>query len=31
LTRDNKSGFGKIDVYDLEWSYLKGDGDFRSE
>ena len=30
LTRD-KSGDGKIDVNDLEWSYLKGDGDFRSE
>lgn len=30
LTRD-KSGDGKIDVNDLEWSYLNGDGDFRSE
>lgn len=30
LTRD-KSGDGKIDVNDLEWKYLKGDGDFRSE
>lgn len=30
LTRD-KSGDGKIDVNDLEWSYLDGDGDFRSE
>lgn len=30
LTRD-KSGDGKIDVADLEWSYLDGDGDFRSE
>ena len=29
LTRD-KSGDGKIDVNDLEWTYLKGDGDFRS-
>ncbi len=29
LTRD-KSGDGKIDVNDLEWSYLEGDGDFRS-
>lgn len=30
LTRDsNKSG--KIDIDDLEWKYLKGDGDFRSE
>lgn len=25
------SGDGKIDVNDLEWSYLKGDGDFRSD
>lgn len=30
LTRD-KSGDGKIDVTDLEWEYLKGDGDFRSK
>lgn len=30
LTRD-KSEDGKIDVNDLEWSYLKGDGDFRSD
>ncbi len=30
LTRD-KSGDGKIDVNDLEWTYLKGDGDFNSE
>ena len=29
LTKD-KSGDGKIDVDDLEWSYLKGDGDFNS-
>lgn len=29
LTRD-KSGDGKIDVNDLEWSYLDGDGDFNS-
>lgn len=30
LTRDkNKSG--KIDIDDLEWRYLKGDGDFRSD
>ncbi|MCQ4138613.1 adenine-specific methyltransferase EcoRI family protein [Chryseobacterium sp. EO14] len=29
LTHD-KSGDGKIDVNDLEWTYLKGDGDFRS-
>jgi len=30
LTRD-KSGDGKIDVKDLEWEYLKGDGDFNSK
>jgi len=30
LTGD-KSGDGKIDVNDLEWTYLEGDGDFRSE
>lgn len=30
LTRDI-TGDGKIDVEDLEWTYLKGDGDFRSE
>ena len=30
LTRD-KSGDGKIDVGDLEWKYLKDDGDFRSD
>jgi hypothetical protein len=30
LTRD-KSGDGRIDVNDLEWSYLNGDGDFRSK
>ena len=30
LTHD-KSGDGKIDVNDLEWHYLVGDGDFRSE
>lgn len=30
LTHD-KSGNGKTDVDDLEWHYLKGDGDFRSE
>jgi hypothetical protein len=29
LTRDN-TGNGKINVHDLEWSYLEGDGDFRS-
>jgi hypothetical protein len=30
LTKDNNKD-GKIDVNDLEWSYLKGDGDFKSE
>ena len=30
LTHD-KLGDGKIDVNDLEWHYLKGDGDFRSK
>jgi hypothetical protein len=30
LERD-LSGDGKIDVDDLEWSYLEGDGDFRSD
>ncbi len=30
LTRD-KSGDGRIDVNDLEWKYLKGDGDFKSQ
>ena len=30
LSRD-KSGDGKIDVNDLEWSYLEGGGDFRSD
>jgi hypothetical protein len=30
LTRD-KSGDGKIDVNDLEWKYLQGDGDFNSK
>lgn len=27
----DKTGDGKIDVNDLEWTYLKGDGDFKSE
>jgi Adenine-specific methyltransferase EcoRI len=27
----DKSGDGKIDVNDLEWHYLEGDGDFRSK
>jgi len=30
LTHD-KSGDGKIDVEDLDWRYLDGDGDFRSD
>lgn len=30
LTRD-KNQSGRIDIDDLEWSYLEGDGDFRSE
>lgn len=29
LTED-KSGDGKIDVNDLQWTYLEGDGDFKS-
>lgn len=27
----DKTGDGRIDVNDLEWHYLEGDGDFRSE
>lgn len=30
LTKD-RNGDKKVDVDDLEWSYLEGDGDFRSE
>lgn len=30
LTRDNNQS-GKINIDDLEWDYLEGDGDFRSE
>lgn len=30
LTRDN-NGDEKVDFEDLEWTYLEGDGDFRSE
>lgn len=30
LTND-KTGDGKIDIEDLEWNYLEGDGDFRSK
>lgn len=27
----DKTGDGKVDVNDLEWQYLKGDGDFKSK
>ena len=30
LEKDNNNS-GKIDINDLEWNYLEGDGDFRSE
>ncbi len=30
LEKDN-DGSGHVDINDLEWSYLEGDGDFRSE
>lgn len=30
ILEKDKSGDGKIDVEDLEWKYLEGDGDFRS-
>lgn len=30
LERDNDAS-GRIDINDLEWSYLEGDGDFRSD
>lgn len=30
LTKD-KNNLKKIDINDLEWNYLKGDGDFRSD
>lgn len=30
LTRDSNAS-GKIDIDDLEWDYLEGDGDFRSD
>ena len=30
LTAD-KNKNGKIDIHDLQWSYMEGDGDFRSE
>jgi hypothetical protein len=29
--KNDRTGDGKIDVNDLEWKYLNGDGDFRSE
>ena len=31
ILEKDKSGDGKIDVEDLEWKYLEGDGDFRSQ
>lgn len=31
LTDKDMNGDGKIDIEDLRWSYLEGDGDFRSE
>lgn len=31
LGHDDVSGDGRIDVDDLEWDYLEGDGDFRSD
>lgn len=30
LTPDDVSGDGRVDIDDLKWEYLKGDGDFRS-
>lgn len=30
LTREDISGDGRIDIEDLNWAYLEGDGDFRS-
>jgi hypothetical protein len=30
ILEHDKTGDGKIDVNDLEWHYLKGDGDFKS-
>jgi len=30
LTKD-KTGEGRIDINDLEWQYMEGDGDFRSK
>ena len=31
VLKQDKTGDGKIDIEDLEWEYLKGDGDFRSD
>ena len=31
ILREDKTGDGKIDVNDLEWHYLEGDGDFKSK
>ena len=31
ILKDDKTGDGKIDVNDLEWHYLEGDGDFKSK
>ncbi|RCS91858.1 DNA methyltransferase [Brevibacterium aurantiacum] len=30
LTREDVSGNGRVDIDDLRWEYLEGDGDFRS-
>lgn len=31
VLQEDKTNDGKIDIKDLEWSYLEGDGDFRSK
>ena len=31
LEREDTNGDGRVDIDDLKWSYLEGDGDFRSE
>lgn len=31
LTPEDITGDGKVDINDLKWQYLKGDGDFRSD
>lgn len=31
LTREDVSGDGRVDIDDLQWEYLAGDGDFRSD